>query len=92
MPRKNDCIHAKVCFVVEDREGCFAKTRRCCGSYIKDATPSASHNTDFMKLADALEERAFVELKKEVGKGDAQWARGILTAVNCIRSGQLHKI
>jgi hypothetical protein len=45
-----------------------------------------------MKLADALEERAFVELKKEVGKGDAQWARGILTAVNCIRSGQLHKI
>jgi hypothetical protein len=58
----------------------------------EESAPSASNNTDFMKLADALEERAFVELKKEVGYGDAKWARGILYAVNCIRSGQLHKI
>jgi len=71
---------------------CFFAVKAGARRHAIESAPSASTNTDFMKLADALEQRAFVELKKEVGYGDAKWARGILYAVNCIRSGQLHKI
>ena len=49
-----------------------------------------AHNPGIMQLADKLEKRAFCELKKDVGLGDHQWARGVLYAVNRLRSGQQH--
>jgi len=84
MPCNNTCLMGDIC---GDRYGGSQKPP--CASQPVELSTTAP-NPGIMQLADKLEKRAFRELKKDVGLGDHQWARGVLYAVNRLRSGQQH--